>query len=66
MQLHVNPNLPSAALDEAIKTVQRISSPELLASNEAFHHLLTEGVNVLMQNFQNQPHLKIHTITQFC
>lgn len=49
----INPTLPSAALDEAIKIVQRISSPELLANNEAFHRLLTEGVNVSYQKDGN-------------
>ena len=49
----INPTLPSAALDEAIKTIQRISSPELLANNEAFHRLLTEGVNVSYQKDGN-------------
>lgn len=49
----INPTLPPAALDEAIKVVQRISSPELLANNEAFHRLLTEGVNVSYQKDGN-------------
>ena len=49
----INPALPAAALDEAIKTIQRISSPELLANNEAFHRLLTEGVNVSYQKDGN-------------
>jgi type I restriction enzyme R subunit len=49
----INPTLPAAALDEAIKVVQRISSPELLANNEAFHRLLTEGVNVSYQKDGN-------------
>ena len=49
----INPTLPAAALDEAIKTIQRISSPELLANNEAFHRLLTEGVNVSYQKDSN-------------
>ena len=49
----INPTLPNAALDEAIKTIQRISSPELLANNEAFHRLLTEGVNVSYQKDSN-------------
>ena len=49
----INPTLPAAALDEAIKTIQRISSPELLANNEAFHRLLTEGVNVSYQKDGN-------------
>lgn len=49
----INPTLPPAALDEAIKTIQRISSLELLANNEAFHRLLTEGVNVSYQKDGN-------------
>ena len=49
----INPTLPHAVLDEAIKTIQRISSPELLANNEAFHRLLTEGVNVSYQKDGN-------------
>ncbi|MEO7343944.1 MAG: type I restriction endonuclease, partial [Methylotenera sp.] len=49
----INPTLPAAALDEAVKTIQRISSPELLANNEEFHRLLTEGVNVSYQKDGN-------------
>jgi type I restriction enzyme R subunit len=49
----INSTLPAAALDEAIKTIQRISSPELLENNEAFHRLLTEGVNVSYQKDGN-------------
>ncbi len=49
----INPTLPPAALDEAIKTIQRISSPELLVNNESFHRLLTEGVNVSYQKDGN-------------
>jgi type I restriction enzyme, R subunit len=49
----INPTLPPDALVEAIKSIQRISSPELLANNEAFHRLLTEGVNVSYQKDGN-------------
>jgi type I restriction enzyme R subunit len=42
----INPKLSPAVLQAALKEVQRISSPELLANNEAFHRLLTEGVKV--------------------
>lgn len=49
----INPTLPPAALDEAVKVIQRISSPELLANNESFHRLLTEGVNVSYQKDGN-------------
>jgi len=42
----INPSIPTAAQDEAIKEIQRIASPELLANNETFHRLLTEGIPV--------------------
>lgn len=45
----INPKLSPAVLQAALKVVQRISSPELLANNEAFHRLLTEGVKVSRQ-----------------
>jgi type I restriction enzyme, R subunit len=49
----INPNIAQSALDEAVKTVRRIRSTELLADNEAFHRLLTEGVNVSYQKEGN-------------
>lgn len=42
----INPGLPQAVLQSALKEVERLHSPDLLASNEAFHRLLTEGVKV--------------------
>ena len=46
----INPKLsPALLLQDALKEVQRISSPDLLANNEAFHRLLTEGVKVRRQ-----------------
>ncbi len=42
----INPNMPQAILQNALKEVERLHSPDLLASNEAFHRLLTEGVKV--------------------
>ena len=42
----INPNMPLAMLQSALKEVERVHSPDLLASNEAFHRLLTEGVKV--------------------
>jgi len=41
-----NPDIPIEAQNEAIKALQRIASPELLANNETFHRLLTEGIPV--------------------
>ena len=45
----INPKLPPAVLQTALKEVRRIHSPDLLANNEAFHRLLTEGVKVSYQ-----------------
>lgn len=42
----INHGIPADALAEAIKEIQRISSPELLTNNETFHRLLTEGIPV--------------------
>ena len=45
----VNPNLPETAIEDGIKQIQRIHSPQLIANNETFHRLLTEGVKVSYQ-----------------
>ena len=42
----INFTIPITAQDEAIKEIQRIASPEMLANNESFHRLLTEGIPV--------------------
>ncbi len=45
----INPGLSPDVLQVALKDIQRIQSPDLLANNEIFHRLLTEGVNVTYQ-----------------
>ncbi len=45
----INPKVPIESQEEALKEIQRINSPELLANNEAFHRMLTEGINVSYQ-----------------
>jgi type I restriction enzyme R subunit len=42
----INPTLDYDLIEDAIKQLQRLSSPDLLTDNETFHKLLTEGVNV--------------------
>jgi len=42
----LNPLIPLDAQEQAIKEVLRISPLELLAANESFHKLLTNGVEV--------------------
>lgn len=42
----INPKIPADVQAEAIKELQRISFPELIANNELFHRYLTEGISV--------------------
>ncbi|MGC1307740.1 MAG: type I restriction endonuclease subunit R [Phormidesmis sp.] len=50
----INPSVGPDQLQTALKDVQRIQSPDLLANNETFHRLLTEGVNVPYQDGGNE------------
>lgn len=43
----INPTIPPDQQEEAIKEIQRISSPDLIANNETFHRYLTEGITVV-------------------
>lgn len=45
----INPTIPPAIWEEAIKQIQQLNSPELITNNEAFHRLLTEGIKVTFQ-----------------
>lgn len=50
-----NPHLPPALHADALRQLQRIAGPDLIAVNEAFHRLLTEGIPVsLHQNGQER------------
>lgn len=46
----LNPTIPPDAREQAIKDVLRIDSTELLAANQTFHTLLTDGVEVEYQH----------------
>lgn len=45
----INPKIPADVREDAIKQIQRLNSPELIANNEAFHRMLTEGIKVSYQ-----------------
>jgi len=45
----INPQLEPDDCQAALNQIQRIASPELIANNETFHRLLTEGVKVTVQ-----------------
>ena len=45
----INPSIPGDIREDAIKQILRLNSPELIANNEAFHRMLTEGIKVSYQ-----------------
>ena len=45
----INITIPADVREDAIKQIQRLNSPELIANNEAFHRMLTEGIKVSYQ-----------------
>jgi type I restriction enzyme R subunit len=45
----INQKIPADAREDAIKQILRLNSPELIANNEAFHKMLTEGITVSYQ-----------------
>ncbi|MDU0372348.1 type I restriction endonuclease subunit R [Hymenobacter endophyticus] len=49
----LNPTVPAEAREDALRQVRNVAAPELLAGNEAFHRLLTEGVPVQYQKDGN-------------
>ena len=74
----INPTIPLSAREEALRQVRRINSPELLANNETFHRMLTEGVNVKYQkdnvtrgdyvwliDFEHPDNNVFHVVNQF-
>ena len=50
----INPNVPADVREVAVKQNLRLNSPELIANNEAFHRLLTEGNTVNYQDRAQQ------------
>jgi len=44
--VRINPALPAAAIDEAIRKITRPASPSLIENNRAFQQMLTDGVDI--------------------
>jgi len=49
----INPQVPADAREDAVKQLLRLNSSELIANNEAFHRMLTEGIKVSHQKDGN-------------
>ena len=44
--MHLNPDLPPEALDDAYRKITRVDAPSLLERNRAVHRMLVDGVTV--------------------
>jgi len=76
----INPQIPNDAIHDAIKIILNLPNqyPNLMANNEAFHRLLTEGIRVTYRkngeekgdivkviDFENPENNEFHAINQF-
>lgn len=50
----LNPHLPPITHEYALKELLRINSPDLIANNETFHRMLTEGMKVTFTKKGNE------------
>jgi len=46
----LDPSIPSEAIEDALRKVHKISSPDLIINNRSFHKMLVEGVEVKYQH----------------
>lgn len=47
--LRINPNIDAKTQDEVLGIVKRVDSSEVISSNESFHSMMTNDVNVIMR-----------------
>ncbi|RMH20038.1 MAG: type I restriction endonuclease subunit R, partial [Gammaproteobacteria bacterium] len=55
----INPEIPCEAIDEAIRKITRPESPSLIENNQAFHRMLTDGVDVSWMADGGERHDKV-------
>ncbi len=55
----INPEIPCEAIDEAIRKITRPESPSLIENNQAFHRMLTDGVDVSWMTDGGERHDKV-------
>ena len=58
----INPDVPTEAIDEAIRKVTRPDSPSLIINNRGFHRMLTDGVDVSWRCEEGERYGKIWLI----
>jgi len=55
----VNPRVPDAAIEDAIRQATRTDSPCVIVNNRAFHRMLTDGVDVSWREKGSERHGKV-------
>lgn len=55
----INPEIPSEAIEEAMRQVLRPESPSLIENNRRFHKMLTDGVDVSWRTEDGEKHDKV-------
>ena len=56
---HINPDMPAAAIEEALRQVLTRESPALIENNRRFHQMLTDGVDVSWMATEGERHGKV-------
>lgn len=58
----VNPDVPSAGIEEALRRILAVGGPDIVSNNRTFHRLLTDGVDVEVPShdgYGGSRHLKV-------
>ena len=58
----INPDMPDAAIEEAMRRVLTPESPALIENNRRFHQMLTDGVDVSWMGPEGEQHGKVWLI----
>jgi len=57
--VRINPEMPVAAIEEALRQVLTLESPALIENNRRFHWMLTDGVDVSWMGVEGERHGKV-------
>jgi len=57
--VRINPEMPIAAIEEAMRQVLTLESPALIENNRRFHRMLTDGVDVSWMGAEGERHGKV-------
>jgi len=57
--VRINPEMPDAAIEEALRKVLTPENPALIENNRRFHQMLTDGVDVSWMGAEGERHGKV-------